>query len=212
MNCHEIQTLLNDPDAELNAEVRRHLDSCDLCRYYQSDKLLLRTLRGWHVEELADRQVNRLIRRGVSHHRASPRFGIAGQGLAAAALLLTGVFMGFILADARFQSQPSNTVTSAVPSAPVKEVHLVIQSPEEMQDATIHISLGDNLAIDGYPGTRELSWQTSLVKGSNLLTLPLVMPESERSYLELSYSDGRTVHRKRVEFSVPEPQKQPSEA
>ena len=55
-----------------------------------------------------------------------------------------------------------------------KKVKLAFASSQALTGAKITIRLPDNVALVGYPGRRQLSWETNLKKGDNLLSLPVV--------------------------------------
>jgi hypothetical protein len=55
-----------------------------------------------------------------------------------------------------------------------KKVKLAFASSEPLQGAKITIRLPENVALVGYPGRRQLSWETNLKKGDNLLNLPVI--------------------------------------
>lgn len=76
-------------------------------------------------------------------------------------------------------------------------VSLIFDSHTDIQQANLSIDLPDNMELDGYPGRRELSWQTSLKKGQNILTLPILAIEYGQGELlaQLSYDDTVTVLR-----------------
>ncbi len=43
-----------------------------------------------------------------------------------------------------------------------------------LEAASLTVSLPDGIELAGFPGQREITWQTSLVEGRNLLPLGLV--------------------------------------
>ena len=55
-----------------------------------------------------------------------------------------------------------------------RTIKLAFASSESLQGAKITIRLPENVALVGYPGRRQLSWETNLKKGDNLLSLPIV--------------------------------------
>ena len=62
----------------------------------------------------------------------------------------------------------------AVAMNQAQTVSLIFDSHADIQQAKLRIDLPDNMELDGYPGRRELTWQTSLKKGQNILDLPIM--------------------------------------
>ena len=62
----------------------------------------------------------------------------------------------------------------AVAMNQAQTVSLIFDSHTDIQLAKLRIDLPDNMELDGYPGRRELTWQTSLKKGQNILDLPIM--------------------------------------
>ena len=53
-------------------------------------------------------------------------------------------------------------------------VKLVFASTSELIDATLTVMLPDGIEIAGFEGQREISWETSLTAGKNVLPLKLI--------------------------------------
>ncbi len=53
-------------------------------------------------------------------------------------------------------------------------INIVFDSPEAVAEATITVSLPDNVRIAGYEPIPELKWSTALRAGKNTLSIPLV--------------------------------------
>jgi hypothetical protein len=70
-------------------------------------------------------------------------------------------------------------------------VRLVFDSQTDIQLVNLSIDLPENVELDGYPGRKELSWNTSLKKGPNILALPILAIGQGQGELlaHLSYGD-----------------------
>ena len=55
-----------------------------------------------------------------------------------------------------------------------RTVNLVFASASDLVDATLTVTLPDGIEIAGFAGQREISWETSLVAGRNVLPLKLI--------------------------------------
>ncbi len=65
---------------------------------------------------------------------------------------------------------PGVTIALAEPQT----VNLVFSSAEALETATLTVSLPAGVELDGFPGQSEVTWETSLAEGRNLLPLKLV--------------------------------------
>ena len=86
---------------------------------------------------------------------------------------------------------PAVTMTVAEP----RTVNLVFAAREPMDMATLTVNLPAGLELQGFPGQREVSWQTSLASGRNLLPLKLIATSSHGGEIlaTLEHNDrGRT--------------------
>src|SRR5262249_28701880 len=113
------------------------------------------------------------------------------------ASLLLGVGAGAYLA---LRAAPVQTVALTVEQP--ETVRMVFDSAKPLRAATISIALPDNLDLVGYAGRRELTWQTDLREGQNLLQLPLVAHGAVRDELRAKLSHGSSTKTFSVKFDV----------
>ena len=86
-----------------------------------------------------------------------------------------------------------------------KDVQLAFFAEQEIKDATIKISLSDNVNLAGYQGRQTLEWQTSLKKGDNVLTLPIHASKAEKGRLVAEVKHKDLVKSIVIEFDVNKP-------
>ena len=65
---------------------------------------------------------------------------------------------------------PGITMTLEEP----RTVNFVFASASALESAVLTVSLPDGVELAGFPGQREISWETSLNEGKNLLPLTLI--------------------------------------
>ncbi len=65
---------------------------------------------------------------------------------------------------------PGVTIALAEP----RTVNLVFSSAEALETATLTVSLPAGVELEGFPGQSEITWETSLAEGRNLLPLKLI--------------------------------------
>ena len=110
-----------------------------------------------------------------------------GFGFAFAASLFVA-----LLAPNLFNTGNRDEVLSSITMSMADQhtVNIVFDSPEDVAQATITVSLPDNLRIAGYENTPRLKWNTALRAGKNTLSIPLVARNSGegivRSQLEIN--------------------------
>ena len=82
-------------------------------------------------------------------------------------------------------------------------VRLLFASAEPLQDATLTVMLPDGIELSGFPGQREISWQTSLKAGQNLLPLNLIATSAMGGevFAILQHDDRGQSFRLRVDVS-----------
>jgi hypothetical protein len=82
-------------------------------------------------------------------------------------------------------------------------VRLVFSSAQALDSATLTVSLPDGIELAGFPGQREITWQTSLQEGKNLLPLTLIAltPSGGEVLARLEHKDRNRTFRLRVDVS-----------
>ena len=96
-------------------------------------------------------------------------------------------------------SIPGVTMTLEEP----RTVNLVFASAAALDAATLTVTLPDGIELAGFPGQREITWQTSLVEGKNFLPLELIALSSAGGEVlaRLEHDDRNRTFRLRVSVS-----------
>jgi|TARA_B110000503_G_scaffold124103_1_gene190333 hypothetical protein len=208
MQCSQAQdklksVLQSDAISSEEQELQRHLQHCELCQQYCSDQILHKKLSSLNAPEPRAGFADRSIARAIEQHNSSTTPLLPANIWVMAAVLVLGVMLGvfftnnFSLDGVSPAAQPIALMVNQV-----KPVNIVIDSDTYSQTSTITLLLADNIAIEGYPDTNELSWKTELHKGKNLLILPLILKNRSPGYMEISYTSGDRTHRVRVQVSA----------
>lgn len=94
---------------------------------------------------------------------------------------------------------PGITMTLEQP----RTVNLVFASAAALDMATLTVTLPVGIELAGFPGQREITWQTSLVEGKNFLPLELIALSSTGGEVlaRLEHDDRDRTFRLRVEVS-----------
>lgn len=201
MECQEFTSQLDDYlDGQVDERpFREHLNVCAECRsqHHHAVKVLaaVRQLSPPAVHPaFVDSAISRAMRSGGDELR--PRRG-AMLGMALAASLVLGIAAGAYLT---LRAAPVQTVVLAVDRPEV--VRLVFNSAKPLRAATISIALPDNVELVGYHGRKELSWQTDLREGQNLLQLPLIAHGTVKDELHARLTHEASSKTFRVKFDV----------
>jgi hypothetical protein len=102
------------------------------------------------------------------HHRG----WLKGFGSAIAAGVAIWMIGGLFFTTPDFPDADVPAVTMALEEP--HTVNLVFASTSELIDATLTVMLPDGIEIAGFEGQREISWETSLTAGRNVLPLKLI--------------------------------------
>ncbi len=135
--------------------------------------------------------------------RQRNRWLVTGFGSAIAAGLALWMIGGFFLNTPALPTVdpeiPGITMTLEEP----RTVNLVFASAEPLDAATLTVALPDGIEMSGFPGQREVSWQTSLKAGKNFLPLKLIAtsPVGGEVYATLKHDDRGRTFRLRVDVS-----------
>ena len=172
MNCTRARLFLEeqiDGSAEPLAEaaLAEHLRGCEDC---SMEREAMRALQAQLAAlPLAPARAGFADRVLAAAHAAQPAARAPvrsrvpawmGGALAASLLLATGMWFGR-------QSLPE------VMGVADQRVRLVFRSEDALAGVTIEIDLPEGVELDGYPGQRQLVWQSDIQAGPNLLELPV---------------------------------------
>jgi putative zinc finger protein len=210
LDCRDITALLDDYlDRQLDAvrqqALDEHLQHCPQCCLRRDRAAMVQTaLHDLPAPASRPGFVNEALARagrgadGGARYARRPLFAMA---LAASLALAVGVV---VLVGT--QPGPAPTPT------PVQIVTLTVEQPETLRlrfnsakalpAATLSLTLPENLELVGYGAQRELTWQTDLNEGGNLLQLPLVARGAVEGDLVARLSHGQSSKTFRLKIEV----------
>ena len=148
-----------------------------------------------------DQALTRATHQGSRRQRN--RWMATGFGGAIAAGLAVWVIGGMLMTTPEMLdagvSIPGVTMALEEP----RTVNLVFSSTEALASATLTVSLPNGVELAGFPGQREISWQTSLNEGRNLLPLKLIAltPAGGELLARLEHDDRDRVFRLQLDVS-----------
>ena len=204
MECSDFAMRLDDLlDGRLDAlqrkSVQEHLGRCPDCRQRHEHALaVLETVRKLSPPAMhpgfIDQALSRATRPAAGGARAKWR-PIVGMGLAAS--LVLGVALGVFLAT---RQDPVQAMVLTIDRP--ETVRLMFNSAKPLKAATVSLALPENVELVGYGRRRELSWQTDLREGGNLMQLPLVVRGATKEELVASLSHGGSSKMFRLKIEV----------
>lgn len=169
----------------------------------QDDREIRALLRDYPMPEATAGYFDQALVRATHEgsRRQRHRWMMAGFGSAIAAGLALWVVGGFFLTAPDLPiaepTIPGITMTLEEP----RTINLVFSSTEPLDTATLTVQLPDGIEMSGFPGQREVTWQTSLNAGKNLLPLKLIAtsPLGGEVYATLRHNDRGRTFRLRVD-------------
>lgn len=218
MNCNDLHTKLDDYlDGLLSGEdagaLETHAGDCADCRMRLArERELRRALRALPVPDPDEGFFDRALARAAAQHtnvrphRHRFSFGLGAVGGALAASLVLVLGWNMLRGPAEM---PGHSEIPGVSIAlnEVREVSLVVESARNLDNTTFTVLLPEGVELAGFPSQREVSWQGPLVKGKNLLVLPIRASTAGGGELVafVKHTEKRKTFRLRMDV-VPTPQ------
>jgi hypothetical protein len=135
--------------------------------------------------------------------RQRNKWMMTGFGAAIAATIAAWMIGGLLLNDPQLPTPEAAIPGVTIALAEPRTVNLVFASAEALESATLTVSLPDGIELDGFPGQREITWETSLQQGRNFLPLTLVAltPSGGELLARLEHDNRNRTFRLRVDVT-----------
>lgn len=171
----------------------------------KEDQALQALLKDYPVPEASEGFYDQALARAMHEgsRRQRNRWIMTGFGSAVAAGIALWFVGGFFFntpdMPATEPGIPGVTMTLQEPHT----INLVFASASALDSAILTVTLPDGIELAGFPGQREISWQTSLNEGKNLLPLELiaVSPVGGEVLARLEHKDRNRTFRLRIEVT-----------
>ena len=171
----------------------------------RQDQALQALLQDYVVPDASEDFYEQALARATHEgtRRQKKRWLMTGFGSAVAAGLVLWLIGGLFLAAPPSPSAdpdiPGITMTLEEP----RTVNLVFASGASLDSAMLTVALPDGIELAGFPGQREITWQTSLAEGKNLLPLELIAVSSVGGEVlaRLVHDNRERTFRLRIEVS-----------
>ena len=171
----------------------------------KQDQEVLELLKDYPMAEARagfyDRALARATHEGTRRQRN--RWVMTGFGSAVAAGLVLWLIGGFFLTGPQTSEPVAEIPGIAMTLAEPQTVNLVFASKSRLDAATLTVTLPDGIELAGFPGQREIAWQTNLVEGKNFLPLELIAltPVGGEVLARLEHDNRKRTFRLRIEVS-----------
>jgi len=148
-----------------------------------------------------DQALARATHEGTRRQRN--RWIMTGFGSAVAAGIVLWFVGGFLLTAPEVSAPTADIPGVAMTLEVPRTVNLVFASKSALDAATLTLTLPEGIELAGFPGQREIAWQTSLVEGKNLLPLELIAltPAGGEVLARLEHDNRNRTFRLRIEVS-----------
>jgi len=135
--------------------------------------------------------------------RQRNRWLLTGFGAAIAATIAVWMIGGMLLTNPQLPDAESAIPGVTMALEEPRTVNLVFASATRLDSATLTVSLPVGIELEGFPGQREISWQTNLSEGKNLLPLTLIAltPTGGELLARLEHEDRDRTFRLRVDVT-----------
>lgn len=171
----------------------------------QVDQEIQQLLKDYPMPEAAadfyDRAMVRATHEGTRRQRN--RWIMTGFSSAIAAGVVLWLVGGFFLTTPDLPVPDASIPGIAMTLEEPRTVNLVFASASALESATLTVSLPDGIELAGFPGQREIAWQTSLAEGKNFLPLELIAltPAGGEVLARIEHRDRNRTFRLRIEVS-----------
>jgi anti-sigma factor RsiW len=208
MNCEDTKRNLDDYidgsiDVEQHDAIAEHVASCDACQSLIDHEQELRgLLRDYPVPQAAtgfyDQAMVRAGHSNLRQHRN--RWLLTGFGSALAAGFAIWVISSFLLTGPQLPDASTTIAGVTIALEEPRTVNLVFAAETSLESAVLTVTLPEGIELAGFPGQREITWETSLNEGRNLLPLKLIAltPAGGELLAHLEHKDRDRTFRLRV--------------
>ena len=190
---------------------QQHFSNCSDCSTkLENAESLLTGLKNLAVPEPSANFEKRVLAEVRKQHKESRQYNHPfsfASGFATAVVASFAIWFVSTLYEPVRQVEQLPVVSVMLNQA--QTVRLMFDSFEDIQQVNLSIDLPKNMDLNGYPGRKTLSWQTSLQKGQNVLALPIMAVSHGQGELlaRLSYGEKVKIFRLVLKTSINETQR-----
>lgn len=166
---------------------------------------LLELMKEYPVPQATDGFYDRALVRATHEgtRRQRNRWLLTGFGGALAAGFAVWLVSGMLAGTPQLSAPDAEIPGVSIALLETRTINLMFASATPLDSATLTVLLPAGIELDGFPDQREVSWETSLRAGKNVLPLRLVARSAMGGELlaRLEHDDRNRTFRLRVDVS-----------
>lgn len=216
MDCRTANSCIDDYmdgvlDHGTRKELRQHMALCPDCRQRaMSGQILKSALKAMPVPVPAPDLEACVFERVAAAHNRYIRINMSALIRLAASIIvvstLSFMFKGTFLSD-----RPELPVAFVGLNQP-EEVRLAFNSGQALKNVTLRLKTPPGVELAGFENQGEIIWQTDLVRGKNMLVLPVIVRNREGGPLIAEIRHGNQSKQFKLRIKVLRPDNPDSEA
>jgi len=194
MKCHKVKAQIDEMIAgslpeRKTSEVITHLECCQTCRVYLEKRQAMLSVLTRFPSHLVDTQTE-LARLKQSHRVWWP----TSQSTWAFSALAAGfaVFMIFWLAPFNPPEEDAMAWGVIAYQGETKTISFLFNSHHEIDNVRFSVTVPPSIELKGYAGKQQLTWRGKLIKGDNLLSIPIIAKGPAQSGISMSIEHENT--------------------
>lgn len=165
-----------------------HVTQCKLCRgKLEEERLIQDMFQRYSIPAARPDFESRILHKVTQAHDRKTHFN-KGLITALAACLL--IWVSVIVVKPTISNEVHVPHISLKVNE-VKQVRFTFNAPKDFNKVTISLQLPKHIELEGYPGEKELRWETALSEGANLLTLPVIATHARSGKIIARISNGK---------------------
>jgi hypothetical protein len=183
MDCRTVEDYIEDYldgmlDDANRKEILEHVKACPDCRNRLARERAFRNaLRSMPAPAPDPHFAARAFKRAAADHNRRLRINTSIIMRMAASILVI-IALGFMFRSTWRPARPEWPEAFVRLNQP-GEVRLVFYSKEDLGNITFRLEPSEGVELVGFEDQREIVWQTDLVRGKNLLVLPVIARNRE---------------------------------
>ena len=171
-------------------------------RVDEQERKLVELLKDYPMPQAESGFYDQALARAVhtGSRRQRNRWVMTGFGSAVAAGILLLLVSGILFNQPEVPTPDDGIPGVSIALLEPSTVNLMFAAREPLDNARLTVLLPDGIELAGFPGQQEVSWETSLAAGKNMLPLKLIAtsPSGGEVIARLEHEDRNRTFRLRV--------------
>jgi len=193
MKCHKVKENIDEMIAGRlserdTSEVIAHLECCQSCHAYLEKRQAMLSLLTRFPSHLVDTQAELASLKQSHQVWSTPQHRWAFGALAAG----FAVFMVFWLAPFNLPEEDAMVRGVIAYQGETKTINFLFNSHHKIDNVRFSVTVPPTIELKGYAGKQQLTWRGKLIKGDNLLSIPIIAKGPAQSGISMSIEHENT--------------------